>query len=422
MRRLENFIKIVVLTIIMLVVMLVADLLVMTYFGLKTDSGMTKFSTTYLSREVTKTVNEQGETQYRMSQQGIDRIDAFHGFAFLLDDAGDVVWSYQLPDDVPEHYTMRDIVRFTRYYLNDYPVYTHILDDVVLVAGMPRETVWKYHLSFQVSTVNMFAYVLPVLFLLNVIVLLVGPFWIIKHDEHRRERQRTSWIAGVSHDIRTPLSLVLGYADELLHSAENNMGWIEKKSVAEKALMIEQQAIRIKTLVTNLNTSNKLTYGMGVWHQEKVLLPALIRESICEIVNRGLDEKYDISVIIMETLEQFYIKGDRELLKRLIENLINNAINHNPQGCEIRIKLTRADWGILKKILLEVSDNGCGVSKEQLKNFRVPARLDKLPEHGLGIRLVRQIVSFHHWKVRFFNNNDGGFCCRIYVKSLIRNC
>ncbi|MDE6054846.1 MAG: hypothetical protein K2G55_14055, partial [Lachnospiraceae bacterium] len=350
MRRLENFIKIVVLTIIMLVVMLVADLLVMTYFGLKTDSGMTKFSTTYLSREVTKTVNEQGETQYGMSQQGIDRIDDFHGFAFLLDDAGDVIWSYQLPDDVPEHYTIRDVVRFTRYYLNGYPVYTHILDDVVLVAGMPRETVWKYHFSFQVSTVNMFAYVLPVLFLLNVIVLLVGPFLIIKYDEHRRERQRTSWIAGVSHDIRTPLSLVLGYADELLHSAQNNMEWLEKESVAEKARMIEQQAIRIKTLVTNLNTSNKLTYGMGVWHQEKVLLPALIRESTCEIVNRGLDEKYDISVTIMETLEQFYIKGDRELLKRLIENLINNAINHNPQGCEIRIKLTRADWGILKKI------------------------------------------------------------------------
>ncbi|MDE5825546.1 MAG: HAMP domain-containing histidine kinase [Lachnospiraceae bacterium] len=422
MRRLENFIKIVVLTIIMLVVMLVADLLVMTYFGLKTDSGMTKFSTTYLSREVTKTVNEQGETQYSMSQQGIDRIDAFHGFAFLLDDAGDVVWSYQLPDDVPEHYTIRDIVRFTRYYLNDYPVYTHILDDVVLVAGMPRQTVWKYHFSFQISTVNMFAYVLPVLLLLNIIVLLVGPFLIIKHDEHRRERQRTSWIAGVSHDIRTPLSLVLGYADELLHSAQSNMEWIEKKSVAEKAQMIEQQAIRIKTLVTNLNTSNKLTYGMGVWHQEKVLLPALIRESICEIVNRGLDEKYDISVTIMETLEEFYVKGDRELIKRLIENLINNAISHNPQGCEISVSLTSQSRWICKRIQLEVSDNGCGVSKEQLKNFRASIKLDKLPEHGLGIRLVWQIASFHHWRVRFTRSNAGGFCCRIYVKPLIRNC
>lgn len=416
MRRVENFIKIVILTLIMIAVMLVVDLLVMTYFGLKTDAGLSKLSTTDLSNEINKTVKENGDMQYHMSQQGLDRIDAFHGFAFLLNDMGDVVWSYQLPADVPEHYTIRDVVQFSRYYLNDYPVYTRIMDDVVLVVGMPRQTVWKYHLSFQISTVNMFFSVLPVLFLMNVIVLLAGPFLIIRHDAHKREMQRTSWIAGVSHDIRTPLSLVLGYADELLHSAEDGVEVIEKESVAGKARMIEHQAIRIKTLVTNLNTSNKLTYGMGVWHREKVLLPALIRDSICGIVNQGLDEKYDIHVIISETLEQFCVIGDRELIKRLIENLINNAIIHNPQGCAIKVSLTCQSFWIFKRIQLEVSDNGCGVSREQLKNFRIPAKLDKLPEHGLGIRLVRQIASFHHWRVRFLNGHAGGLVCQIDIR------
>ena len=61
-----------------------------------------------------------------------------------------------------------------------------------------------------------------------------------------------------------------------------------------RAQRIEQQAIRIRTLVTNLNTSNKLAYGMGVWHREKVLLPAVLRASICEVLNRDFDEKYDI--------------------------------------------------------------------------------------------------------------------------------
>lgn len=417
MRRVENFIKIVILTLIMIAVMLVVDILVMTYFGLKTDAGLSKLSTTDLSNEINKTVKENGDMQYHMSQQGLDRIDAFHGFAFLLNDMGDVVWSYQLPADVPEHYTMRDVVQFSRYYLNDYPVYTRIMDDVVLVVGMPRQTVWKYHLSFQISTVNMLFSVLPVLFLLNVIVLLAGPFLIIRHDAHKREMQRTSWIAGVSHDIRTPLSLVLGYADELLHSAEDGVEVIEKESVVGKARMIEHQAIRIKTLVTNLNTSNKLTYGMGVWHREKVLLPALIRDSICGIVNQGLDEKYDIHVIISETLEQFCVIGDRELIKRLIENLINNAIIHNPQGCAIQVSLMCQRFWILRRIRLEVSDNGCGVSREQLKNFRIPAKLDKLPEHGLGIRLVRQIASFHHWRVRFAGNDPCGFCCQIDMKA-----
>lgn len=418
MRRLENFVKIVLLTIMMIVILFVVDLFILTYFGLKTDSELSQLPLSYIteiSEQLGKTIDEKGEAQYILSQQGMEWIDRFAGFGFLLDDSGDVIWSYQLPEDVPEHYTIRDIVQFTKYYLNDYPVYTRIVDDMVLVVGLPRQTVWKYNFSLRIGTVEMFVSVLPFLFLMNVVVLLIGPFWIIRHDAHKREMQRTSWIAGVSHDIRTPLSLVLGYADELLHFAENSAEGIDQKAVAEKAQVIEQQAIRIKTLVTNLNTSNKLNYGMGVWHRERVLLPALIRESICEVINRNPDDKYDISVMIMEELEQLHVKGDRELFKRLIENLINNAINHNPQGCGIRIKLTRADWGIPKKILLEVSDNGRGVSKEQLKNFRVFTRLDKLPEHGLGIRLVRQIVSFHHWQVRFSNNKNGGFCCKIYI-------
>lgn len=423
MRRLENFAKIIFLTILMTAVMLVADLIVITYFGIKTDSGLSKLLTAlYLSEEVVETVSEHGETKYSMSQQGLDRIDEFQGFAFILDNAGDVIWSYQLPDDVPEHYMIKDIVQFTRYYLNDYPVYTYIIDDVVLVAGLPRQTVWKYSLSFQISTVNTLFSVLPVLFLINIVVLLIGPFLIIKHDAHKREMQRTSWIAGVSHDIRTPLSLVLGYAEELIHTAGDSVESSEKESAAGKAQMIEHQAIRIKTLVTNLNTSNKLTYGMGVWHREKVLLPALIRESICEIVNRGLDEKYDIRVTISETLEQFCVRGDRELIKRMIENLVNNAINHNPQGCAIRVSLTCRSLWIFRGIQLEVSDNGCGVSEKQLKSFRSSSGLDKLPEHGLGIRLVRQIASFHHWRVRFSRNHTGGFCCRIFIKVLVGNC
>lgn len=417
MRSLENFVKVFVWTNIMLAVMLIADLLVITFLGMRSEAGMTKLSPAYLSGEISRTVNEDGETQYSMSRQGTEAIDVFHGFAFVLDDAGDVVWSYQLPDDVPGHFTPGDIVRFSRYYLNDYPVYTHILDDAVLVAGLPRQTVWKYHLSFQISTVEMLFALIPILLVVNIAALLIGPSLIIRRGARRREKQRTSWIAGVSHDIRTPLSLVLGYADELLHSAQNSFEGVEGGSIAghveKKAQLIEQQALRIRTLVTNLNTSNKLAYGMGVWRRESVLLPALLRESVCGVINRGIDEKYDISVIISEALEQLYIKGDRELVMRLVENLLNNAINHNPQGCGITVSLAIRRLWIFKRIVLEISDTGRGVSREQLNYFRSSMKLEKLPEHGLGIRVVRQIALFHRWRLRFLNDEDGGFVCRI---------
>ena len=54
----------------------------------------------------------------------------------------------------------------------------------------------------------------------NLLTLHLVPFLLVRHDSRRREMERTTWIAGVSHDIRTPLSLVLGYADEILHIAE----------------------------------------------------------------------------------------------------------------------------------------------------------------------------------------------------------
>ena len=131
------------------------------------------------------------------------------------------------------------------------------------------------------------------------------------------------------------------------------------------------------------------------------------------MINRGIDEKYDISVIIPEALEQLYIKGDRELVMRLVENLLNNAINHNPQGCGITVSLAIRRLWIFKRIVLEISDTGRGVSREQLNYFRSSMKLEKLPEHGLGIRVVRQIALFHRWRLRFLNDEDGGFGCRI---------
>ena len=58
------------------------------------------------------------------------------------------------------------------------------------------------------------------------------------------------------------------------------------QETVQKAQVIEEQAIRIRSLITNLNTENKLAYGMGNWEKERILLPALIREISCDWLNR----------------------------------------------------------------------------------------------------------------------------------------
>lgn len=418
MKRARKLITIVMISLLVLFVMLFADIVILGYLSIETDHGMSQPSVGSIAEQLEKTTNI--GTTYSLSAEGKSEIDRINGFAFLMNDDGDVVWSYQLPEDVPTHFSLKQVVQFTRFYLNDYPVFTQIIEDGILVVGKPKHTSWKYLLIFEVETMKMFQETLPIMFLINVVLILLVPFWLIRRDSRRREMERTSWIAGVSHDIRTPLSLVLGYADEILHIAEETgksemPGESTLQSIMDRAQIIEEQAVRIRTLVTNLNMENKLTYGMGGWKKETLLLPAVIRETICEIINRNPEDKYDISVSISECLEQLSVKGNKELIKRLLENLINNAVIHNPDGCEIHVSLTSYRFLWFECYQLEVSDNGCGVSKKQLRSFRRLVKSDKLPEHGLGIRLVRQIASFHHWIVQFSNNEKGGFCCRIKI-------
>ena len=420
MRRLENLIKYIVLTIGTLIFLMIADIFVLARISIKDEES--SVSAKYVANCLEKKIGENGDTNYTLTQNGIEYVDTHNGFVFLLDNNGTVLWEYRMPKELPRRYTIEDAVKFSRFYLQDYPVYTHITDNGIVVLGTEKGKTWKYILTFQGATVSAYAYTLPMMLVVNILMLIFVTFVTLKHEHRRREKECTTWIAGVSHDIRTPLSLVLGYADEILHLVPNNSESNEVKNVPlntngilHRAQAIEDQAVRIKNLVVNLNTENKLTYGMGSWKKEKILLPVVIRDTICEMMNRNMDEKYDISVSIFEELEQLYIKGDKELIKRLLENLINNAVIHNPQGCEISVSLTMQRSPIFKKYALELSDNGCGVSQKQLRRFHSLRKTNKLPEHGLGIRLVRQIVDFHHWRVRFYNNEKGGFSCKIYM-------
>lgn len=119
MRRMEQFFYVFMLAITMAGVMLLADLMILVYLSAETEGDLSDLSPAYIAEEIHKTVQESGEVQYSMSQQGMNRVDGFHGFVFLLDDAGEIIWSYRLPEDVPRHYTIKEIVQFTRFYLKE---------------------------------------------------------------------------------------------------------------------------------------------------------------------------------------------------------------------------------------------------------------------------------------------------------------
>jgi signal transduction histidine kinase len=383
---------------------------------------------------------------YTLSESAGREIEKRYQWAMLLDNAGNVIWSKNLPGDVPLHYSVAEVASFVRWYLNDYPVTAWRHPDGLFVLGSSKESTWKYPIEMSQKVMDNTLLWIPAVLLLNGIaaVLLALLFGMrlfrslkplaqgienmaekqpvelstrgllgdlaagvnktstrLMEQEsalHKRDHARTAWIAGVSHDIRTPLSLVMGYASQLEDDPE--LPPVQR----DQAGIIRRQSERIKTLVSDLNLASKLEYDMQPLRRNPLMLAALLRGVAADFLNSGLDNSYVIDLTIDESAQKAMISGDEELLRRAVANLMANSIHHNPNGCAIKIML-EAGWG---NCSLSVSDNGVGFPPDRLSRLNHPQNAAELQNHGLGLTIVRQIVKAHGGTAEFRNLPAGG--------------
>jgi signal transduction histidine kinase len=221
----------------------------------------------------------------------------------------------------------------------------------------------------------------------------------------KKDSARADWISGISHDVRTPLSVILGFAGQL----EDDRTL--PASAREQASHIRRQGEKLRSLISDLNLTSRLEYSMQPLRMEKVYFVELARQVVCEFLDGGLEERYEIEFSANQESESVSILGDEALLKRALGNLIQNSIIHNPQGCRIAVSVLRGDVGIT----VEVADNGAGVSVEKLKELAADhRRLESTDEklnlrHGLGVLLVRQITEAHKGTMTMESEPQKGF-------------
>ena len=332
-----------------------------------------------------------------------------HGqFAMLLDKDGNILWSEALPKELRKTYTLQDVARFTRYYLEDYPVRTYVVGQGLLVIGGKKDQVWKYNVEFDVSLMKDLMKIFPLLTLSNIIVLVAVPIWIQKRRAKQKEEERTEWIAGVSHDVRTPLAIVLGNAEMIADSTG-------EAEVRQRAKAIEVQGIRLRRLVENLNLSSKLEYGAGKFEKKKVRISRFLRRILTEIMNQTEDDRFQFTLDIEDGLQDLELCFNEDLVERAVMNLLHNAIRHNPCGCRIEMRLYQDRKN---HVFLELGDHGKGVSKEFLRrlNSRNYEWEPSTGQHGLGLKIVKQVAGWHRWKLSFTNGEQGGLACTILMR------
>ena len=383
---------------------------------------------------------EEAEDPYALQMQaGAEELLRENEFVFLfvLDDAGDVIFKWQYPDTFPKHYTAGEIAGFTRWYLQDYPVKVWRSDYGLLVAGREKGSVWKQSMEWSETFMDDLLLYLQVIFWANlaIILFLIGylgyRFYrslqplsegismlsrnrkvhlsergslstltaqlnktsdILEQQRvflERRDSARTEWIAGVSHDIRTPLAVIVGYADQL----EN----VEALGTREREWVeaIKIQSMNIRKLIEDLNLTSKLEYHMQPLRIREFYPAALLRSLVAQTLNEGHGEKYEINLSMESEFTGLKMQGDEELIARSVRNLIYNSIRHNPQGCEICVE---GNIGSDRKTRITVSDTGKGIPQsvvDALEDMDGQLSYGEQKPHIMGLRIVKQIVLAH---------------------------
>lgn len=405
---------------------------------------------------------QQTEKGYELSKEMSDRLEKEHVWAIFIDNTTlKAVWhTDKLPDSVPEEYTVSDIASLTRGYIDGYPTFPGESENGLMVLGYPKESYWKHmwpswdyrligdipRMVLLVLAINVAAvfliYIIANIRLLKSIKPLANGIQALPAGENvcvrekglllevaaninktseilqtqkvqlrKKETARANWIAGVSHDIRTPLSMIMGYAGQLEESAAIS------EAERGKAAVIVRQSERIRQLVNDLNLASKLEYNMQPIHLERQNMVALVRQVIVDFINMEFGDKYPIEWETDETLKVCMVNVDKDLMKRAVSNLIWNSINHNEQGCSIFV-CVKSGRGTCS---VTVSDDGVGADDEQIDRLNHAPHYMVCDEnvdrqcHGLGLLIVKQIVSSHGGTVAIGHGTRGGFCVEIVM-------
>ena len=398
----ERKMQLIALVVLLTIFLLFADLL---FFGIfLSRNGMPSYPD---SEEIMEHLHKEND-EYRLEEEEAEKLSGARQFAMLLDNGGNILWSEFLPKELQKSYTLQDVAKFTRYYLEDYPVRTYVVPEGLLIIGQKKEQIWKYTLEYKEGVIRNLIEFLPLFLLSNALILVSVPIWIQKKRARQKEEERTEWIAGVSHDIRTPLAIVLGNAEMIAATTES-------EEIKERALRIEKQGLRLRRLVENLNLFSKLSFGYGNLEKEKIQVSRFLRKAIAEMRNQTEDERVQFNLDIQEELQGLVLGFNENLMERALMNLLYNAVQHNPEGCEITVKLYQDEKS---HIFLTVEDNGCGLEKAALerlnrKNYEWEPSTG---QHGLGLKIVKQVISRHRWKVQFREGSQGGFLCCIQMR------
>lgn len=206
-------------------------------------------------------------------------------------------------------------------------------------------------------------------------------------EREQAERIRREFTANVSHELKTPLHAISGYAELL------SAGMVKPEDMPRFAGNIYTEAQRLILLVEDIIRLSQLDEGAAGMGREQVNLAQLVQETV-----RSLDSMAsEAQVTVATELENVSVNGIEQLLSGVVYNLADNAIKYNHPGGTVTIRLRERG----EQAILQVADTGVGIPEESRERiFERFYRVDKSRSKavggtGLGLSIVKHAVMIH---------------------------
>lgn len=201
------------------------------------------------------------------------------------------------------------------------------------------------------------------------------------------EQIRQTFVANVSHELKTPLSVIRGYAETLAAGA------LHDPDVSLKFLgRIEEQADLLNRLVHDMIALSRVQSGLQTFEITDVSVPTAIAECISN--QSEVAESKGISVVVESTDTKATVSADEEAFRQIMQNLIDNAVKYTPDGGSVAIHWRQEG----ENVVISVTDTGPGIAAEHHDRlferfYRVDkARSRELGGTGLGLSIVKNLA------------------------------
>lgn len=371
---------------------------------------------------------------YKVNQTAKKLIKKHNLWVMILDQkSGNEKFNIKKPKNIKTQFDYADVIKFSRYYLDNYPIFTQIKKEQkdIYIIAFPKESIIRYGNNFfdlkriqifpililVIIFVNclfcLFLYLYSVTFLnrnIQPIINAIGklPVGLNKQVNsvqelnrltlavnsankklRKNEEFKENWISGIAHDIKTPLSVIVANTSLAIEKTDN-----DDLLKNLKPTLVESHYIQ--NLLNDLNIFARLTNSNLKLNQEITDIIPFFKEIIIQIINQEIWNDFNFEFIPDNKLlgKKMYI--EKSLMSRVIHNLIYNSVLHNPSGCNIQIVL---NYISRNKFSVIIRDNGIGTSTDILKNINKIEEfnfdISGVRRSGMGLKISNQIVDLH---------------------------